>query len=91
MAKNPTKWGILSSGKISWDFVNALKTCERKDEHDIIAVSARDISRAQDFAKKFGIPKAYGSKEELGNDLEVEVNHFNYSLMKSDFRIFIRL
>ena len=68
-----TKWGILSSGLISSDFTNALTTCDRKAEHTVVAVSARDVKRAKEFADKFGIPKAYGSEEELATDPEIEV------------------
>lgn len=34
----------------------------------VAAVAARDLGRAQDFARRFGIPRAYGSYEELAED-----------------------
>ena len=36
-----------------------------------MAVAARDLSRAKEFAKKHDIPKAYGSYEELAKDPDV--------------------
>lgn len=66
------KWGIASAGLISHDFVNALDTLS-SDDHTVVAVAARDVSRAADFAKKFGIPKAYGSYLELAQDTDIEV------------------
>lgn len=66
------KWGIASVGQISHDFVNALETL-RANDHQVIAVAARDVSRAEDFANRFGISKAYGSYLELAKDPNVEV------------------
>lgn len=34
----------------------------------VVAVAARKLSDAQEFAKKHNIPQAYGSYEELAND-----------------------
>lgn len=66
------KWGIASAGLISYDFVNAMST-HSKDEHEVVAVAARDSKRAKKFAKRFEIPKAYGSYIELAKDANVEV------------------
>ncbi len=38
-----------------------------------MAVAARDLQKAQDFASKFDIPKAYGRYEELSQDPKVEI------------------
>lgn len=66
------KWGILSAGKISHDFVNALQTLNKAD-HQVVAVAARDLSRAEDFGKRFDIPQAYSSYLELAKDPSIEV------------------
>ncbi|XP_037041682.1 trans-1,2-dihydrobenzene-1,2-diol dehydrogenase-like [Bradysia coprophila] len=68
------KWGIASAGKIAHDFVNALGTLS-EDEHQVVAVGARDLNRSKEFAQRFGIPKAYGSYVELAKDPNVEVVH----------------
>jgi predicted dehydrogenase len=39
----------------------------------VYAVAARNKDRAEAFAKKHGIEKAYGSYDELINDPEVDV------------------
>uniref|UniRef100_A0A250XYP4 Trans-1,2-dihydrobenzene-1,2-diol dehydrogenase n=1 Tax=Castor canadensis TaxID=51338 RepID=A0A250XYP4_CASCN len=65
-------WGIVSAGLIASDFVTALSTLPRS-EHQVVAVAARDLSRAKEFARKHDIPKAYGSYEELAKDPNVEV------------------
>lgn len=66
------RWGIVSVGRISWDFVNALGTLPGKD-HQVVAVAAQDLCRAQEFAEKFGITKAYDAYVKLAEDPDVEV------------------
>ncbi|KAL6113394.1 dhdh [Pungitius sinensis] len=67
-----TRWGICSAGKISNDFTVALKTLPPED-HQVVAVAARKLEDAQDFAKKHGISRAYGSYEELARDPDIDV------------------
>ncbi|CAG2115444.1 unnamed protein product [Medioppia subpectinata] len=67
-----TRWGILSAGRICHDFVSALRILP-SDEHQLVAVAARDLKSAQEFARIHGIPKAYGTYDELVRDPDVEV------------------
>ncbi|XP_076471042.1 trans-1,2-dihydrobenzene-1,2-diol dehydrogenase-like [Babylonia areolata] len=67
-----TRWGICSAGKIANDFCGALLTLP-SDEHQIVAVAARRLEDAEQFARKFNIPRAYGSYEELAQDDDVDV------------------
>ncbi|OCT70909.1 hypothetical protein XELAEV_18037834mg [Xenopus laevis] len=67
-----TKWGICSAGKISNDFLVALETLPAQD-HQVVAVAARDLKQARDFAQIRKIPKAYGSYEALANDPDIDV------------------
>ena len=62
-------WGILSCGKISSDMANALNAQGAR----IVAAAARRIASSKQFAESHGIPKAYGSYEELVSDAEVDV------------------
>lgn len=64
-------WGIAAAGKISHDFANAVGTLS-EDDHKIVAVAARDLGRAQEFAKRFNIPTAHDSYQKLAEDLNVE-------------------
>ncbi|XP_074075850.1 trans-1,2-dihydrobenzene-1,2-diol dehydrogenase isoform X2 [Macrotis lagotis] len=68
----PLRWGLLAAGLISHDFATALRTLPRS-EHQLVAVAARDLGRAQDFARRHEIPKAYGTYEELMRDPDVDV------------------
>lgn len=70
--KMPLNWGIASAGKICHDFVNALGTLSDND-HKAVAVAARDLKRAEEFAKLHDIEKHYGSYEELAQDENVKV------------------
>lgn len=63
------KWGILSAGKISNEFAKAILF--HADENRIIAVAARDLTRAKEFANTYGIDKAYGDYENLAKDTDV--------------------
>ncbi|KAM6950123.1 trans-1,2-dihydrobenzene-1,2-diol dehydrogenase-like [Lycodopsis pacificus] len=67
-----TRWGICSAGQISHDFTVALKTLP-PDEHQVVAVAARKLEDAQEFAKKHSISRAYGSYKELARDPDIDV------------------
>lgn len=66
------KWGIAAAGLICHDFVNAIGTLS-EDDHQVIAVAARDLDRASEFAQRFDIAKAYGSYCELAQDCDIEI------------------
>jgi dihydrodiol dehydrogenase / D-xylose 1-dehydrogenase (NADP) len=71
-----TRWGIVSAGRICNDFVTALSLLP-EEEHQVVAIAARDIDRAKEFAELLRIPKAYGSYEELAKDKEIgQSKHF---------------
>lgn len=61
------RWGIVSAGKISHDFVNAFNSFPDVGDQVIAAVAARDKSRADEFAKIHKIPKVFGSYNEMAN------------------------
>ncbi|XP_071941909.1 trans-1,2-dihydrobenzene-1,2-diol dehydrogenase-like [Antedon mediterranea] len=67
-----TKWGICSAGKISNDFVVALRTLD-SEEHKVTAVAARSLENAKVFAGNHKIESAYGTYEELAMDANVDV------------------
>eukprot|EP00095_Tigriopus_kingsejongensis_P006888 maker-scaffold125_size330479-snap-gene-1.7 protein:Tk06888 transcript:maker-scaffold125_size330479-snap-gene-1.7-mRNA-1 annotation:"trans- -dihydrobenzene- -diol dehydrogenase" len=72
-ASSPSRWGIVSAGLISSDFVNAIQISSLKGEHEVVAVAARGQKSADAFAAKFGIKKAYEGYEKLAQDPDVEV------------------
>lgn len=66
----PLRWGIASAGTISFDFANALSTLPATD-HRIVAIGARTLGNAKDFAKKFDIPTYHEGYENLVKDENV--------------------
>ena len=80
------KVAILGAGRIA-GIVSA--TLSKLDEIDRYAVAARDLGRAEAFARTYGYRKAYGSYEEMLSDPEVELvyvatphsHHFEHAMM----------
>ncbi|XP_055947268.1 trans-1,2-dihydrobenzene-1,2-diol dehydrogenase-like isoform X3 [Argiope bruennichi] len=68
-----TKWGVVSAGKICHDFVTAVQSIPEGGQHEFVAIAARSLASAKEFASNHNIPKAYGSYEELAKDPDVEV------------------
>ena len=65
----PIRWGILSAARIANKFCEGAKALP---DAVLTAVGARDLSRAREFAEKWGIARSYGSYEELVNDPDVD-------------------
>lgn len=63
-------WGILGAGWISNTFVSDFYKVENAC---IKAVAARDLQRAQSFAKKHNIPLAYGNYAEMLQNPAIDV------------------
>jgi len=61
---------ILGCGRIAEIFGDMMAHI---DEVNCYAIAARDLDRAEAFAKKFGFEKAYGSYEEMLSDPKVEL------------------
>ena len=64
------KIGILGPGNIAEKMAY---TINHMEDAQCYAIASRDLERAKAFAEKFGIPKAYGSYEELAKDPDVEL------------------
>ncbi len=64
------RWGILGCGKISRKFAADLALVEGAK---LMAVGARQLSTAQEFAREFPASHVHGSYEELVSDPDVDV------------------
>jgi predicted dehydrogenase len=64
------RWGVLGPGWIAARFVHAMHAGTRQT---VQAVASRDAARAQEFARRQGIPTAHGSYDALVADPEVDV------------------
>ena len=66
----PLRIGILGAARIAG---RAVVEPAKALGHELVAVAARDLDRAQAYAAEHGIARAYGSYEELLADPDVEV------------------
>jgi len=67
---NKIRWGILSTARIGTKQV--IPAMQQGQYCEVTAISSRDMDRAQAAAETLGIPKAYGSYEELLADPEID-------------------
>ena len=63
-------YGILSTSSIAPRFIAAVRACGKGK---IVALSSRTLEKAQEKAKPWDIPTAYGSHEELLQDPNVNI------------------
>ena len=64
------RYGILSTSSIAPRFIAAVRACGKGE---IVAVSSRSLSKAQEKAAQWEIPTAYGSHEQLLQDEKVNI------------------
>lgn len=66
----PVRWGILGAANIALRQV--IPAMQRSASTEILAIASRDLKKARDAAGSLGIPRAYGSYDELIADPEIE-------------------
>jgi predicted dehydrogenase len=64
------RWGILSAATIAVKKV--IPAMQKGEWSEVTAISSRDRRKAEEAARVLGIPKAYGSYEELLADPQIE-------------------
>ncbi len=64
----PFRWGILGVARINRALVGPLSS----EGHQLLAVASRSLDRARTYAHAQGIPRAYGSYDELLADPEID-------------------
>lgn len=65
------KLGIIGAGWIAEKMAISLQN--KPQECECYAIASRDIEKANAFAKKWNLPKSYGSYEELVNDSDIDL------------------
>jgi len=68
--KQPVRWGIISTANIGTEKV--IPGMMKSKEIEIRAIASRTLPTARRWAKRLGIPVAYGSYEDMLNDPEIE-------------------
>jgi predicted dehydrogenase len=66
----PVRWGIISTARIGWEKV--IPGMLKSKDFEVRAIASRSLPTARKWAKKLGIPVAYGSYEELLDDPEID-------------------
>jgi predicted dehydrogenase len=66
----PVRWGILGTAKIALEKV--IPGMLGSSLAQVVAIASRDIGKAREAANRLGIPKAYGSYQELIDDPDIE-------------------
>lgn len=69
-ANSPVRWGVLGVAHIATE--QMLPAFREADRAQLLAIGSRRLDRARHAAQQFGIPRAYGSYEELLADPDVE-------------------
>lgn len=67
---NAINWGLLSTARINRALIKPLRASKRTR---LLGVASRSLTSAQVYAREWGIPKVYGSYEELLADPEIDV------------------
>src|SRR5713226_1826916 len=70
MPTGKVKWGVLGVAGIAVRKV--IPAMQKSEWSEVTAIASRDLKKAQDAAELLGIPKAYGSYEEMLADPEIE-------------------
>src|ERR1700685_2503825 len=68
--KRKVKWGVLGAASIAVRKV--IPGMQKGEWSDVAAIASRDLKKGEKAAQALGIPKAYGSYEELLADPEIE-------------------
>lgn len=66
----PIRWGIIGPGRIAEQVVRDFAVV---DGARVVAVASRSLPRAQDFADRHGLVRAYGAYGQILDDPEVDV------------------
>jgi predicted dehydrogenase len=69
--REPVRWGVISTARIGWEKV--IPGLKKSKDIEVRAIASRAPATAKRWAKKLGIPVAYGSYEDLLNDPDIEV------------------
>lgn len=86
---NKIKWGIVGPGIIAHEFAHDFAFSRYGKLH---AVASRSQARADEFAQKYHIPKAYGAYQDLYNDPEVDAiyvatpHNFHFEISRDALR-----
>jgi len=68
--RDKVRWGVLGVASIA--VRRTIPGMQKGAWSEVAAIASRDLRKAEDAARKLGVPKAYGSYEELLADPDIE-------------------
>jgi predicted dehydrogenase len=82
----PLRWGILGSGWIAERFIESVRG---HTQQQLVAIGSRSQAKADEFAARMGLPKAYGSYAELvaAKDIDVVYVATPHSMHHTDVKL----
>jgi len=66
--KKDVRWGFISTARIGKQYLDAINAL---DNQAVVAVASRSVEKAKEWAEANGVPKYYGSYEEILSDPEI--------------------
>jgi predicted dehydrogenase len=69
-SRTALKWGLLGTARINRALIPPIRASRRSQ---LIAVASRSLEKARSYAEQWGIPRAFGSYEELLGDPEIDI------------------
>ncbi|GGK85448.1 Gfo/Idh/MocA family protein [Rufibacter glacialis] len=90
--RNPIRWGIIGCGDVTE--VKSGPAFQKVPHSQLVAVMRRDAAKAQDYARRHGVPKWYDNAQALIQDPEVDAvyiatppgSHAEYTLQVASAR-----
>lgn len=74
------RWGIVTAGRSSNDFVNAFNSFPEKGDQVVAAIAARDPRKAEEFADLHNIPIVFDSYKAMATSTDVIGQYYTYCL-----------
>src|SRR2546425_902356 len=93
--RKKVRWGILSTARIGT--AKVIPAMQRGEWSEVVAIASREPEKARQAAARLGIPKAYGSYEEMLADPDIEAiynplpNHMHVVRQRIVDRLDIRI
>src|SRR5262245_13449710 len=70
MTAQKIRWGVLGVAKIAVEKV--IPAMQRGQQTEVIAIASRSLEKAREAAARLGLPKFYGSYDELLADPDID-------------------
>jgi xylose dehydrogenase (NAD/NADP) len=70
MTTKPLRWGLLGTARINRSIIPPLRSSLR---NDVVGVASRSLERATAYGREWGIPRVFGSYNDMLGDPDIDV------------------